>query len=79
MTLATIIRPYVGRDVTPRPTIQAGAQGAPPVRISIGLKGGTKTFSFSFSATTTTFLGQAHHEKAPKAASLKRALSDAAG
>ena len=75
--LETIIRPFSTPDVTPQPFHPAGSQGSPPVRVSIGLKGGTKTFSFSASSTRSTRMGNKHKEKAPTSQSLQKALAQA--
>ena len=40
------VNPFVHEDVTPTPFEQPGVVGVPPVRTSIGLKGGTKTFNY---------------------------------
>jgi len=70
-----IVRPFSNEDVTPTPFHPAGAVGVPPVRLSIGLKGGTKTFSYSGSSSNSTRIGHKHTEKAPTSAALQDALS----
>jgi len=70
-----IVRPFSDQDVTPQPYHKAGAVGVPLVRISVGLKGGTKTFSYSGSASNSTRIGHKHTEKAPTSAALQAALS----
>jgi hypothetical protein len=51
--------------VTPTPFHPAGATSTPPVRIVVGLRGGTKTFSFSGSATRSSYMEAVHRESAP--------------
>jgi hypothetical protein len=72
-----IFRPFAERDVTPLPFHPAGAVGAAPVRVTVGLKGGTKTFSWSTSASRSTRMGNKHKEKAPASESLQKALAAA--
>jgi hypothetical protein len=61
--LEGVIRPFVGLDVGPTPFHPDGAVNVPPVRLAIGLVGGTKTFSFSQSATLTSYMAAVHTEK----------------
>lgn len=63
--LEHIIRPFQNRDVTPVPFHKPGAIGTPPVHVAIGMKGGSKTFSFSGSATRTAYMEAVHKESAP--------------
>lgn len=65
--LEGIIRPFVGEQVGPQPFHPSGSQSAPPVRLSIGIVGGSKTFSFSGSATTAMYMAAVHTEKTSKA------------
>ena len=65
--LEPIIRPFVGEQVGPQPFHPGSSQSAPPVRLSIGLVGGSKTFAFSGSASTATYMAAVHTEKASKA------------
>lgn len=73
--LETIVRPFTTPDVTPQPFHSAGSQGVPPVHVSVGLKGGTKTFSFSASSTRSTRMGNKHKERAPASGSLQSVLN----
>jgi hypothetical protein len=73
--LETIVRPFATPDVTPRPFHPAGAQGAPPVRVSVGLKGGSKTFTWSASSSRSTRMGNKHKERAPASGALQSVLS----
>lgn len=75
--LETIVRPFSTPDVTPQPFHPAGSQGVPPVRVTVGLKGGTKTFTFSASSSRSTRMGNKHKEKAPASQSLQKALAQA--
>jgi hypothetical protein len=75
--LETIVRPFSTPDVTPQPFHPAGAQGVPPVRITVGLKGGTKTFSFSASSSRSNRMGNKHKEKAPASRALQNVLNGA--
>jgi len=60
--MENIIRPFVGEDVTPTPVHQANATNVPPVRFSVGIVGGTKTFSYSGSSTLTNYMAAVHTE-----------------
>lgn len=62
--LEGVIRPFVGDPTGPTPFHPDGAVNVPPVRLSIGLVGGTKTFSFAQSATLTSYMAAVHTEKA---------------
>lgn len=61
--LEGVIRPFVGQDVGPTPFHPDGAVNVPPVRLAIGLIGGSKTFSFSQSATLTSYMATVNTEK----------------
>jgi hypothetical protein len=76
--LETVVRPFASPDVVPAPFHPAGTVGVPPVRVTVGLKGGTRTFSFSSSATISFRMGAKHKEKAPASESLQNALAAAA-
>jgi hypothetical protein len=65
--LEGIIRPFVGSNVAPQPFHPGTSTSAPPVRLSIGLVGGSKTFAFSQSSTLTSYMAAVHTEKASKA------------
>lgn len=75
--LEQIIRPFQTEDVTPIPYHQPGQSGQAPVRLSVGLKGGSKIFSYSLSGTTTSRLGAKHKENPPKSGVLQDAMSQA--
>lgn len=63
MAIEQVIRPFVGTDVAPTPFHPGGPVSQPPIRLSIGLVGGTKTFGFSQSATLTSYMAQVNTEK----------------
>lgn len=62
-TMEGIIRPFVGQDVTPKSILVPGAQPISPVRLVIGDRGGTKTFSYSGSAQLSSYMANVHTEK----------------
>jgi hypothetical protein len=72
--METIIRPFADVDVTPSRFIPPGTVGVPPVRVQVGLKGGTKTFSSSGSSSLSTRIGHKHTEAAPVSSALQSAL-----
>jgi hypothetical protein len=76
--LETVVRPFAERDVTPTPFHPAGAAAVAPVRISVGLKGGTKTFAFSAASERSTRMGNKHKETPPASESLQNAIASAA-
>lgn len=61
--LEGVIRPFVGQNVGPTPFHPDGAVNVPPVRLAVGIIGGTKTFSFSQSVTLTSYMAQVNTEK----------------
>lgn len=61
--LEGIIRPFVGNNVGPTPFHPGSSASAPPVRLAIGIIGGTKSFSFSNSTTLTSYMAAVHTEK----------------
>ena len=65
--LEGIIRPFVGEQVGPQPFHPGNSQSAPQVRLSIGLVGGTKTFSYSGSSSMSMYMAAIHKEKPSKA------------
>lgn len=65
--LEGVIRPFVGDQVTPQPFHPGNSASAPPVRLSIGLVGGSKTFAFSSSSTLTSYMAAVHTESTSKA------------
>lgn len=74
--LETIVRPFTSLDVAPSsPFTPAGVQGAQPVLVSVGLKGGTKTFTWSASSSRSTRMGNKHKERAPASAALQSVLN----
>jgi hypothetical protein len=58
-----IIRPFVGDSAAPTPFHPGGPVSAPPVRLSIGLTGGSKTFGWSQSSTLSSYMAQVNTEK----------------
>jgi hypothetical protein len=76
--LETVVRPFTAPDVAPLPFHTPGQQGAQPVLVSVGLKGGGKTFTWSASASRSTRMGNKHTEHAPASEALQNALADAA-
>ena len=80
IALEGIVRPFQDHDVFPTPFTKQGEQGSQMVRVAIGFQGSVKTMGFSFSATATSKMGQAHKEKSPdNSAALQRRLAAAAG
>lgn len=65
--LEPIIRPFVGDTVGPQPFHPGNSQSAPPVRLAIGLTGGSKTFAYSSSSTLTSYMAAVHTEQASDA------------
>ncbi len=63
MTIETIVRPFVGQDITPTRTVKAGQSSVEPVLIMVGRKGGSKTFAWSGSASMTSYLIRIHRER----------------
>lgn len=63
MGLEVVIRPFATPDSAPTPFHPAGAVNVAPVRLSVGLIGGTKTFSYSQSLTMTSYMAQVNTEK----------------
>jgi hypothetical protein len=61
--LEPIIRPFVGNQVAPQPFHPGNSQSAPPVRLNVGLVGGTKTFAFSTSSSLSSYMAAVHTEK----------------
>jgi hypothetical protein len=58
-----IVRPFVGQDVTPTKEYAPGGSSAPPVRLTLGLVGGSKTFSYSGSSSLSSYMAAVHTEK----------------
>jgi hypothetical protein len=65
--LEGIIRPFVGKSTAPTPFHGQNSASAPPVRLAVGLVGGSKTFGFSSSVTLTSYMAAVHTEKASTA------------
>jgi hypothetical protein len=61
--LEGVIRPFVGGQVSPQPFHPGSSQSAPPVRLAVGLVGGTKTFPFSSSVSLSSYMANVHTEK----------------
>jgi hypothetical protein len=64
--LETIVRPFADVDVTPQAFIPPG---------TVGLKGGTKTFSTNASSGFSTYMGSTHTESSPNSPALQQALA----
>jgi hypothetical protein len=80
VALETIVNPNVSRQITPTGFTKPGATGAPMVRIAVGYVGQIKSLGWSMSATSTTKMGQAHHENPPSnSEALQKQLANAAG
>lgn len=62
-TMEGLIRPFVSPDVTPSRVLVPGGSPITPVRLVIGNQGGTKTFSYSGSATLSSYMANVHTEK----------------
>ena len=61
--LEGIIRPFVGEQVGPQPFHPGSSQSAPPVRLSVGLIGGSRTFSYSGNSSSSMYMAAVHTEK----------------
>ncbi len=61
--LEGIIRPFIGNSVNPTPFHPQNSASAPPVRLAVGLVGGSKTFGFSSSTTLSSYMAAVHTEK----------------
>ena len=77
MSLEPVIRPFQDQDVTPVRYVKPGQAGVPPVRVTIGIKGGTKTFTFTGSANVSTKLGAVHKEKPSQSQVINKSLASA--
>lgn len=78
--LEGVIGPFLPQDVTPTRFTKPGQGSVPVVRIQVGYTGSVKSLGFSVSATVTSKMGQAHHEKAPSSSeALQTQLAQAAG
>lgn len=78
--LESVFGPFLPQDVTPQRFTKPGQGSVPMVRIAVGYVGSVKTLGVSVSITTTSKLGQAHHEKPPtNSESLQLQLTKAAG
>ena len=71
------VNPFVHEDVTPTPFEKPGSVGVPPVRTSVGLKGGTKTFNTSYSFSRSTKLGSVHSESPSTSNTIQQNLATA--
>ena len=60
--LEGIIRPFIGQNAAPTPFHPDGVVNAPPVRLTVGAIGGTKTFAWSQSYTLTSYMADVHKE-----------------
>ena len=73
--MENIIRPFVGRDVTPQAFHPPGQQGTPDVRVRIGGKGGIKTLSGSVNYSEQKYIGEVHREKPSPSGAIQAAMS----
>lgn len=62
--LEGVIRPWVSDPVNPTSIKQPSPQAQPMVRLSIGLVGGSKTFSYSGSSSLSSYMADVHTESA---------------
>lgn len=63
MTLEATIRPFQSPETTATPFHPENGTSAPPVRLQVGIKGGTKTFSWSGASSISTYMAAVHTEK----------------
>lgn len=57
-----IVRPALP-GVAPRRFLDGQARSSPPVRLVLGLNGGSETFAFSHSNSLSSYLAAVHKEK----------------
>ena len=75
-SLEQIVRPFQIQNTAPASVvIPPGQVGQPLIRLSIGLRGGTKVFPYTGSCSLTTQLGAKHTEKTPTSAALQSAMA----
>ena len=65
--LEGVIRPFMGDPVSPIPFHPGSSSSAPPIRLAVGLIGGTKTFAWSSSASLSSYMAAVHKEKSSTA------------
>lgn len=58
-----VIRPFTSLKTTPEAIHQPGGRAQPPVRVSVGIVGGTKTFSYSGSSSLSSYMMAVNTEK----------------
>jgi hypothetical protein len=63
MSLEPVVRPFSEPGHDPIKFTKFGQKGTPPVKIQCGMKGGGKTFTYSGSATTTSYMIRVHRER----------------
>jgi hypothetical protein len=73
--LEQTIRPFADQDVTPDGYIAPGTVGVPPVRVTVGLKGGTKFFTTAASSSVSFRMGSINSEGSPNSAALQNQLA----
>lgn len=73
--LTQIIQPFQNESVAPTPYDVPGQKGTPPVVVHVGLKGGTKTFSWSTSSTASFYSPKKHVETSPRSSSLQQDMA----
>lgn len=65
MSLENFVRQLETPSLGPQRYYPPGVIGVPPVRRSVGLRGGTKTFNYSLDVTTELYMAQINTESAP--------------
>jgi hypothetical protein len=77
-SLEQIVRPFQTQDLAPASVVMPpGQAGQALIRLSVGLSGGTKVFSYSGECNISTSMGSKHTESAPTSAALKDEMSNA--
>jgi len=61
--LEGVIRPFAGVGTGPAVIRKPGAVDTPPVRWSVGLIGGSKTFAYSGNSSLSSYMAAVHTEK----------------
>lgn len=72
-----IVRPFADHNVFPTPfTKPGGSSSEQMVRVAIGFQGQIKTMGYSFSATMSSKMGQAHRETTPNSHAVQKYMED---
>lgn len=74
MSMEQIVRPFVG-DFATGVTVRPGTTAVPPVRVSVGLVGGTKFFTTAGNSSRSTRIGHVHQETSPYSSVLQNKLA----